>query len=909
MINMFFFLKFRTQLNRINPQLIHQIDDLLNNAIADAGGSITGSRSVISAKLDEDTIGFWLDMYILIENIMKFMDSSSEYFGYSLCLCSSHHDSSELLSRFLSSCGGGVFLDEKAAEKFSPYAVIENSSVWLRGRKANKYGSDKFFRVKGLKHFKPAAKNNKLLNEIIEVMDKHSGKNILILGNDYLYIHKNLNDYCRKINGDFPPLTICFGSIGLGALVNAWSASIRSLSGEQSSEEIDSLWEFLFSERIRDEVSGYVIQNIRRYLFLLFEYYCYAAQKKKRKPVLVLANIHLAGKRIGDLVQESLAQIAGEHKQNMLVFGTGDSGIHPKRLNQWENVFNITEKTDGEIHANTPKAVIPELTQDLWEIVYTLLLFRRYFSPELFQRLFEEEEKNPVMITRAFSILHTLGVIDNPREPWIVSRYYEDNAQQMLGDRAARLRAVVCERLLNWAARRNITPCFRLLTIIASLGGRHDDDILLLKSISSDIVNQTTSGLEQAFHNRLFEEFVSEKKAGVLQLIYRTSKALYSGNDQDVNKAFDAVDSGCDDYPVLKSQIIVNLCCYFLGRYDMNASSARAKEAIVMGQSNNFCLPQVYRLFSLVCLSQRKIAETIEYLSFALTIAEKNGNLYELGVCSYYAAAAQFLYGDIYNALRHINKSVKYLLAAGYVEWSDRSRFLEGRLNFELGNYREAHDIFAAIRSKPSSETAGEKDSLLTAWIFRCQIYLSCEVTVKPNPANHDAQLFQIEAAYLTGNYETAVKLAASTGNPYSKEKFLFTERPGWQSGFTQCEQLYFSQGEIQDRIKRLFQSLAKGFLSAHEREEALDDIQRLLRDEGLCEMDPWDAIYFYGKYLILEQAKTDPVDKNTAISIAVRRLQRRASRIEDAETRAQYLNGSRWVQELTVAAKKYKLI
>jgi hypothetical protein len=106
-----------------------------------------------------------------------------------------------------------------------------------------------------------------------------------------------------------------------------------------------------------------------------------------------------------------------------------------------------------------------------------------------------------------------------------------------------------------------------------------------------------------------------------------------------------------------------------------------------------------------------------------------------------------------------------------------------------------------------------------------------------------------------------------------------------------------------------LFHSLALSRLSAEESEEALKEIQRILRYERLCEMDPWDAYYFYAKYRILEQTDASLVDMSTAVSMAFKRLQRRASRIEDIETRRQYLNGSRWNRELSLAAKEFKLI
>ncbi|MDR0302157.1 MAG: hypothetical protein LBI04_07605 [Treponema sp.] len=912
MINLFFFLKFKTQLLRTQPDLVRQIDELLIRSITDAGGKINGDKSVISAVINEEAIGIWLDLYILIESLTKTIEASSELFGFSLVISSDLPKSPEPLCRFLANCGG-VFLDTKTIEKFIPYASFEKPSVWGSEKKNHKYGSDGFCRIKKLRVFKPYSNDDSdLQNDVASIFEQHRNKNVLIAGKAFSQIRSGLYDYCKKINKDFPVLSICFGSIGLGALVDAWSLNIRSLSGEQQpAEELDSLWELLFRERVRDEVSDFIVRTVKRFLTLLLEYYINAAQKKKYTPILALENIHLAGKKVVNLLLDTLNEINSEKKEKLLILGTVEEQMPAEKMQIWEGVFDNIEVIDSKKYK---PLFIPRLTNELWEIIYAVSLFGRYFSPELFQRLFEEEEKNPVMISRAFSILYTLGVIDNPREPWPLNKFYEDRSRRVLGEKTSSIKALVSRRLLSWAGKRNINPCFRLLTIINGLEGANQiDDLLLLKSITSDIVNETTSGLELALRNGQLEELVSEQRAAAIRYIFKTSRALYTGREHDIDKVFmeqtvDGKGGGFDDFPVLKAQIIVNFCGFYLGRRDITMAVEKAKEAIMLGQSkNNFCLPQGYRLFSLACLSKQQTTETIEYLNFALDNAEKTGNYHEMGITSYYAAAAQFLYGNVFKALQLAKKSIEQSIAAGRPDWADRSRFLEGRVNFELGFYKKAHDIFDSLSKTPYGSNTVEKDSLFAAWIYRTKIYLQDTAVSKPESANHDADLFEIEAAYLEGDYQKAVALSGTLNNPFSKDNFLYTEQPNWSSGFAQCEHLYFTQGEIQDRLICLFNSLAISHLS--DDTDAVQKMQKILRDERLCEMDPWEAFYFYAKYLILKQTNATLVDMSTAVSMAFKRLQRRASRIEDIETRRQYLNGPRWNRELCLTAKEFKLI
>jgi hypothetical protein len=908
MVNLLFFLKFKTQLRRTQPDIVSQIDESLIRSITDAGGKITLNKSLISAELNEETIGIWLDLYILIENLKKNIEASTELFGYSLVISVNLPNMPEALGRFLANGKGGVFMDTKTIEKFIPYASFEKPSQWGGEKKAYKYGSDGFCRIKGLRVFKPSPNiDSDLKNDVALIFEQNKEKNILISGKFFSQIRSGLYAYCKKINGNFPVLSVCFGSIGLGALVDVWSQRIRSLSAEQPTEELDRLWELLFRERIRDEVSDFIVRTVKRFLSLLLDYYINAAQRKKRTPVLALENIHLAGKMIVNL----LLDVLNERKEKLLILGTADDEILSEKIRHWEGVFDKIEIIDSKKYK---PLYIPRLTTELWEIIYAVSLFGRYFSPELFQRLFEEEDKNPVMISKAFSILNALGVIDNPREPWPLNKFYEERSRKVLGDKTNLIKSMVSRRLLNWASKRNINPCFRLLTIIFGLeGGNQIDDLLLLKSITSDIVSETTSGLELALKNGNLEELVSDQRAAAIRYIFKTSRALYTGKEHDIDKVFmeqtvDGKVGGFDDFPVLKAQIIVNFCGYYLGRRDITMAVEKAKEAIMLGQSkNNFCLPQAYRLFSLACLSKQQTAETIEYLNFALSNAEKTGNYHEMGITSYYAAASQFLYGDVFRASQLAKKSVEQSIAAGRPDWADRSRFLEGRVNFELGYYKQALDIFEALRKNPYGSNTEEKDSLFAAWIYRAKIYLQDTSVRKPEPASHDADLFEIEAAYLEGDYQKAAALSGVLNNPFSKDNFLYTEQPNWSSGFAQCEQLYFTHGEIQDRMICLFNSLALSHLSSDT--DVVQKMQRILRDERLCEMDPWDAFYFYAKYLILKQTGSSQVDMSTAVSMAFKRLQRRASRIDDIETRRQYLNGSRWNRELYLAAKEFKLI
>ena len=920
MIFLFFFLKFKSQLKRTRPDIIRALDETLIRAVSDAGGKITGDRFVISAVFNEDAIGFWLDIYILIENMKKNIESSREYFGYSLVITSRIPNSPELLSRFLAN-HSGVFIDDKAAKKFIPYAKFDKPSQWLKGMKRHKYSSGSFYRINELKVFNNTANDDlNMQNDIIKQLEQDKDCNIIMLTYEYAQARSGLYSFCSRLNGDFPVLSISFGSIGIGSIVDAWSLKIRAVLGTEKLnktakntelDEIERLWELLFRERIRDEVSEYTIRCIRRFIYLVMRNYMYAAFRNKCTPVLVLENMNFASKIITDIILDTLEIIKKENIREFKVFGIADSDISDGKLKNWASLFtkkiNINDK-------NRQRIFFPRLSTELWEIIYSISIFGKYFSPEVFSRLFEESDINSAMINRAFSILASLGIIDNIYEPKIINSHIDEYSAAELEQGANKVKEMVCSRLLSWAKRQNLNPCFRLLMIISNLDGLSKiDESLFLKSILSDVINDTVTGIKTAMTNGQFSGIVQEKET-VMKYVFETSLSLHSGSADDITQVFSKItDDNLNRYfeanPVIKTQILVNFCSWYIGKTDKNEALKKAKDAILIGQDNNaFCLPQAYRMFSLVCLLQQKPLETIEYIGFAISNAEKNGNYNELSISYYYAAASQFLYGNIFNASKFTQKSIEKSLEAGRCEWADRSYFLEGRIKFELGYYQNALEIFEFIKYTPFGKRTKDKENLLSAWIYRCKVYLGYYDIPKPAGLCFDINFFEIEAAYFSGEYRKVLELANSINHPI-KNEFIYTEQADWSSGFAQCEYLFFTNCEIQNRMICLFYSLALCKISTGGIDDSMQGIQNIIRDESLCEIDPWDAFYFFAKYLILEHTGADLVDLSTAVSMAFKRLQRRAGRIEDIETRRQYLNGPRWNQMLSAAAKEFKLI
>jgi hypothetical protein len=139
--------------------------------------------------------------------------------------------------------------------------------------------------------------------------------------------------------------------------------------------------------------------------------------------------------------------------------------------------------------------------------------------------------------------------------------------------------------------------------------------------------------------------------------------------------------------------------------------------------------------------------------------------------------------------------------------------------------------------------------------------------------------------------------------------EYLFTEQPDWHSGFSQGELLFFSSREFRAPLISSYRAMALCCLDEAGQTEARSSIEEIIKDERYFEMDPNGAFYFFAHYRVLGKTGAPLVDMDTAVSMAFKRLQRRASRIDDIEVNRAFLTRHYWNGALSRAAREHKLI
>jgi hypothetical protein len=924
MLQMQFFVRFYGQFQRTKPDLVKPLKDAVAKAAAEAGGSVEIWRKGLTAAFDESRIGFWLDILIFLEKIHGTIEKAApELFG---CVLVLGPDLAETAGQKLSQSRNGrvntgIWCSEEAREALDFYVTFDppaQTAGVLRG-----YGE-----LREFKSFSGSPASNPALKKIARDLASSRGKNTLFAGTDTFPIKKAIRNYLAELPDGVPPLVVRFGAGGRGLICfsDAYTPEIRSfIAGENPGKELkefDTLSDQLFKERLRDELSPGVKELSGLFFRSLLEAYSAAVKPQFDHGVVILEDLHLAGSEAKLIFREAYLSL----KDKPLVFA---SDIFPGEGNDnWHGVFRkfFSYDTEDNSRDEIPWNLIPK---DLCEAAYAISLLRRYFPSYLFPRLFEEEGLNREMYFRAVGMLAALGAA-SPQDPEINDFIVQ--AEKIIGERKEKIRSAVRSRILAWAVSGKLRPCFNLLRILFELGERAKDD-LVLRSIRVDVLNGTWEGIDEALRENSFPALVGDGNAAIAEYIFVTLKALVRGEEEDIFRVFGeppVLIDGNNCYAGYQAQIHANLAAFHIGGRNNDAASEAVRKAMILNRDLGRNVIPANRFFSLVHLGRQSVDDALEYISFAMDQAERNELGEELFLTCYYASSVNFLYGNLSKAERFALRAEETAGAYAQAEWGMRAGFLRGRICFETGRYREALDVFeslAALRSGRAFLQIPAMIRTVNAWIFRARNFLSGFSSVNhgdlsagladPAECSFDGRIFETEAAFFARDYTKAETLAGEfLSSPEASGKdFLFTERPDWRSGFSQCENLLRSEKAPGTKLAWVYQAMAQcaQYPSRETRAGILGSMQRFMREELLSDTDPFDPFYFYAWYTLLRNFRNPgdsaQTDINTVVSMALKRIQRRADRIDESKTKQTFLSQSRWTSTLYLAAREHKLI
>jgi tetratricopeptide (TPR) repeat protein len=910
----------------------------LVKAFEAAKGIIHITERCITASFDEQSIGIWTNIIGVLEtgyNLLK-KNCRIPVGSYTFVICKNvPHAEMENVCRIVASLHGesGIWCDIDMKQAVSSYCTFENKGVTVQTGSMGSYIP--------IKHIEAVSRSVRrfvgsfpLSDKIVRILNQESGKNIVFSGPDFIGKREGIYRFC-SLTGNAPPLILRFrhnaayknlntASSAAGANIGAFADMISPkiyafLTGSAAADDqkqlelLDMLKKIIFRERLRNEYSPALAGTIRRFLRLLVDMYVARVKMRNMRPVIIVENMHNAD----PLAQDMFLDVYNGVKFDVIVYGTctekKDTG---ECLGKWEAVFSkrILLNHNADISLIDSRV----MSHDLWELSYTLHLLRAFFPGYMFPRLFEETGGNPSMLVRIFARLARIGIIDCVDDPIPRIPHFSLRAERLLGDRKDVIYDFVKTCLLQAVSQSRFSACFDLIEALAGLQAVCSDT-LLWNALYSDILNGTTATIRRSIATNQFDVIVGKERGPAARYLFLTCNALIHGDHNTIQMIFaaDVPDTVSTLYQV---HILINRAAYYVAAGEGTKAFETLKTVLrIHYEQRNASPAKAFRLIALAKLQSRKWSEVVEYITIAVKHAEKQDAIDELVVSSYYAAVIYYLIGDLPKAEQFAYTAEYNAVIAGCSNWTDRARFLRGKLRFEFGFYQEALHLFEKTFESLSEPITNVMRNTMQAWIFRAQFFSNLiaekhkdiSLPGSVDPANLDLLLFKTEALYLSGYYEMALELSEAIAKAIPAESFLRTESPDWSSGFAQVELLYMNKRDFWGRKASIFHSLALSGASKNDagKRQAVKDIEWLTTSEVPPGTDTFDSFYFYALSRILREAGAPSLDIDTVIGTAFRRLQQRSLKIDDTETRRGFLNRPYWNSALVHTAKEYMLM
>lgn len=340
----------------------------------------------------------------------------------------------------------------------------------------------------------------------------------------------------------------------------------------------------------------------------------------------------------------------------------------------------------------------------------------------------------------------------------------------------------------------------------------------------------------------------------------------------------------------------------------------------LLGVQDSEDVPRILQariLIGKVMLSLGRVEEALEYFRSAKGYHLEGAPAALDLESSAFIALTHFVLGDYSLSLGYIRPAREKAVTLGRREWERYLLMLEGKLQFELGRYREASQIFQELLTGEVLYFGGRRSSLFYAWLYRSLIYrgyiregLRRLGYLERGP---EMLLFMAEGHILDRDLDSAIELTGrAIGSRGGLERGMMGAAEHLAEDGFDCFENYMLQGEGEhDLLLRHLRAL-HGFLAYNlgRTEEAEQEFNEVLGDKRVLNLDPYRHLYYFLRTLsFAEQRAEEEVQKLTLLSKAWQNLQKRAGRINDPEDRRSYLTENYWNSKLFAMSKENKLV
>ncbi|HPQ00678.1 MAG TPA: hypothetical protein PLK03_07380 [Termitinemataceae bacterium] len=883
MLEMFFSFRYYSQLFRIKPTMVQEVYGLLKGFTQQGKGVVGREGKFFCSHIDDTQFGVYLELTTCIEQLKILLDSyKNQHFGYTLILSSQESivDNNALLSKLIHSYPyqGSIWCNPEIKEHLSYFFEIEE----------NEY-EGKFFFLKERK--KQIEKNIISLlpaeEESFQKFFQKPEKCTIFINQNSIFLSYLVSTFIQKQKENSAHcIRVPFGitSGGIGRLY----LSLEQYLQEEEKKKLS----YLMPQLYRSFVSKALLERSTELFYQVFQRLTETIEIKQEELYLFLENIHLASPQIFPFLVSLIEKL--QHHPRVHIIGTSTTK-HNLLFLQPLNPQGITIQKNIWIEKDRTILSSSDIVM-YWYLVYVL---KDFFPPSLCQDIIRKTTMlSEQTIENTLSHLVQEGLLFAKEVPYAPEELLMPLILKDLEKEQAKLQTSLITILKNHISSGQILASGTLLRKLLHFQIPIPQD-LLIQSIIQDLYDEIEDELSFLKQEGHIDALLPEKDRYALEYIITTSTHLFSGNEHSIKSALSFPLP--DQYPSswYESFAYTNRALLELAFYKKEEALLHIKHALLEGQRRlpDFLLSRIYRVFALVELQHEHIQEALEYISFSIETAKNSSLVPERFRTFFYAAVISFLYGNYSRALYYLTQS-KMLAEEAYLsEWLKTCIFLEGRIYFETGKYRQAYHTFSQIEESEGAEL----------WMYRTKTYLHNQTSTGQIQKNEKG-FFQIEAAFFKGLYDEIQEATEILEGTFQKESFLYTEQPDREQSFAHAEVLLAPRHHLMAKMTAGYSVLASYKTHQLDIKTAISRMEEILASCASEFDGPFEMINLSLYIELLKDSSPNLLDFDTALSKAFKRLQTRASRIDDYALREAYLYGSYWNSRLMEAAKERKL-
>jgi len=372
--------------------------------------------------------------------------------------------------------------------------------------------------------------------------------------------------------------------------------------------------------------------------------------------------------------------------------------------------------------------------------------------------------------------------------------------------------------------------------------------------------------------------------------------------------------------PSIEADVHLALGEFFLARRNYPEALTAVKRAVMMQQDGEGLAgygrgtATSHLLMARIMLAQRRLNDAGQYLGFAREEAQRDEGTSL--IARSLEGIRQFIVGNLTRAYRMIGDVTRPLLEGGYTDWYVLAEFLHGRINYELGEYEIAGDLFRGIRAYCEAIGLDAPVPAISAWERRSGY------AVDGPPDRHslvgdsgadsaEALLFSAEALTRAGRFDEALPLLEAADALEGEVDRWPRLGVCWDNGFASVEDLVIADGRGSTELRRLIRSYYAWTLAhLNRQEEAVPIFYSLTRGSEGGAIDPYAGLYNYLYSCVLPAERSgDRDDRITVLGKSVKLIQERTSRIDEYRDKMRFLKRNGWNQLLMREARKHNLV